>query len=115
ALRRYRDTLAVSGWDRPSDIYSKQLDALHRDIDAYRKERSPRNETVLSERIRVIDSIGQAPRLVHAWRRELAGPSAFVDISTDLISASSEKINRTQAITDCILGTNIHGNAHTRG
>jgi hypothetical protein len=70
---------------------------------------------VLSERIRVIDSIGQAPRLVRALRRELVAPNAFVDISTDLISASSEKINRTQAITDCILGTNIHGNAHTRG
>jgi hypothetical protein len=115
ALRRYRDTLAVSMWDRPSEIYNKQLDAVQRDIETYRKERSPRNETALSERIRVIDSIGQAPRLVRALRDELARPNAFVDISTDLISASSEKINRTQAITDCILGTNIHGTAHTRG
>ncbi len=115
ALRRYRDRLAVSLWENPTDIYNKQLDALQRDLEAYRKEPSPRTETALSERIRIIDSIGQAPKLVAALRRELAKPNAFVDISTSFIAASVDPIDRNEPVTDCILGTNVHSDAHTTG
>jgi hypothetical protein len=115
ALRRYRDLLAVASWDKPEEIYGKQLEALQRDLEAYRKDRSPRTQMALSERIRIIDSIGQAPRLVAAIRSEFAKPNAFVNISSSLISASAGPINRTEPVTDCILGTNIHSDAHTKG
>jgi hypothetical protein len=115
ALRRYHDVAAVSSWDKPSEIYGKQLDALQRDLDAYRKDPSPRTQLALSERIRIIDGIGQAPKLVAALRNDLAKPNAFVDISTELVAASAGPINRSEPVTDCILGTNIHSDAHTTG
>lgn len=115
ALQRYRDLVAVAAWDKPAEIYAKQLDALQSDLEAYRKEPSPRTETALSERIRIIDSIGQSPKLVSALRSELAKPNAFVEISTSLISASAGPVDRRDPVTDCILGTNVHSQAHTKG
>jgi hypothetical protein len=115
ALRRYRDLVAVSSWEKPEEIYGKQLDALQRDLEAYRKDPSPRTQMALSERIRIIDSIGQAPKLVSALRSDLAKPNAFVEISTSLVSASAGPINRNEPVTDCILGTNVHSDAHTTG
>jgi hypothetical protein len=115
ALRRYHDVAAVSSWDKPEEIYGKQLDALQRDLEAYRKDPSPRNQLALSERIRIIDGIGQAPKLVAAIRSDLAKPNAFINVSTSYISASAGPIDRSEPVTDCILGTNIHSDAHTRG
>jgi hypothetical protein len=115
ALRRYHDVAAVSSWDKPEEIYGKQLDALERDLAAYRKDPSPRNQLALSERIRIIDGIGQAPKLVAAIRGDLAKPNAFINISTSFISASAGPIDRCEPVTDCILGTNIHSQAHTTG
>src|SRR4029078_4357451 len=57
----------------------------------------------------------QSPKLVSSIRNDLAKPNAFVDISSDLISASAGPIDRCEPVTDCILGTNIHGDAHTTG
>jgi hypothetical protein len=115
ALRRYHDTLALSLVDQQREAYNQQLDGLKQDLEAYRKEPNPRTETALSERIRILDSFGQAPRLVSAVRSELAHPNAFVDVSTSLIAAGIDPLNRSEHITDCILGTDIHGNAHTTG
>jgi hypothetical protein len=115
ALRRYHDLAAVSSWDKPGEIYGKQLDALQRDLEAYRKDPSPRNQLALSDRIRIIDGIGQSPKLVAAIRNDLAKPNAFVNISTSLISASAGPIDRSEPVTDCILGTNVHSDAHTTG
>lgn len=115
ALRRYRDTLAVSMWENPADLYGRQLDALQRDLDAYHKEPSPRTEMTLSERLRIIDSIGQAPKLVSALRRDLARPNAYVDVATSYVAAGVDPIDRSEPVTDCILGTNINADAHTTG
>jgi len=115
ALRRFRDLAAVSMWENPADIYNKQLEALQRDLEAFRKERSPRTEAALSERLRIIDSIGQAPDLVDALREDLAWPNAFIDIQTSLIAASAGDINRREHITDWILGANVHSNTRSKG
>lgn len=115
ALRRYHDLVAVSSWDKPQEIYGKQLDALQRDLEAYRKDPTTRNQLALSERIRIIDGIGQAPKLVAAIRNDLAKPNAFIEISNSFISASAGPIDRSEPVTDCILGTNVHSDAHTMG
>jgi len=115
ALRRYRDTLAVSTWEKPADLYNQQLAALQSGIEAYRKEPTPQNSLALSQQIRIIDSIGQAPKLVEAVRQELAQPNAFVVVSTAYIAAGAKPVDRNDPVTDCILGTSIHGDAHTTG
>src|SRR5262245_46388275 len=60
ALQRYRDLAAVASWDKPGEIYGKQLDELQHDLDAYRKQPTPQTELALSRRLHIIDSIGQA-------------------------------------------------------
>ncbi len=115
ALRHYHDTLALALLDKPAEVYNQQLGALQQALDAYRKEPTPKTEMELSERIRILDSIGQSPELVQAVRSEMDHPNAFVSITTSLIAAGIDPVNRSEAITDCILGTNIHGDAHTTG
>ncbi len=114
-MRRYRDTLAVSTWEKPADLYNQQLEALQTGVEAYRKEPTPQNSLALSQRIRIIDSIGQAPKLVEAIRQDLAQPNAFVSVSTAYIAAGADPVDRQDPVTDCILGTSIHGDAHTTG
>ncbi len=115
ALKRYRDTLAVSTWEKPADLYNKQLDALQRAIDAYRRQPTPQSTAALSQRIRILDAIGQAPQLVDAVRRDLSRPNAFVSLSAAYIAAGADPIDRSEPVTDCILGTNIHSDTHTTG
>jgi hypothetical protein len=115
ALRRYRYTLAVSQWENPADIYAQQLDALAKALDQYRQEPTAANEVALANQLVVVDNIGQAPALAAAVRKEFGRPNAFIDVSGELLKAAAEPINRSERITDIILGTNIHGNAHTTG
>jgi hypothetical protein len=115
ALRRYRDRAAVSTWENPAELYGQQLDALARQLEAYRQERSPANENALAQRLRIVTDVGQAPDLVEAVRREFSQPNAYVDVSAKLIAAGVEPINRSEHITDNILGTRINGTSHTTG
>jgi hypothetical protein len=115
ALRRYRDRAAVSTWENPAELYGQQLEALQRQLEAYRQERTPANENALGQRLRIITDVGQAPDLVQAVRREFSQPNAFVDLSAKLIAAGVEPINRSEHITDNILGTRINGTSHTTG
>ena len=105
--------LAVSIWKNPADLYGKQLDALQKDIEAYHKEPDAQNAARLTQRLRIIDSVGQAPKLVDAVRDDLAHPNAFVNIATAYIAAGTKAVDRCDPVTDCILGTSIHGDAHT--
>jgi hypothetical protein len=114
-LRRYRDLVAVSLWENPAELYVQQLDALQRQLEAYRQEPTPANEISLGQRLKVVTDIGQAPALVQAVRREFSQPNAYVEISTGLVAAGVEPINRTEEITDNILGTRIRGTSHTTG
>ena len=115
ALERYRNLVAVSMWENPAELYGRQLDALERDLEAYRNEPTPANEAALSQRLRILHDLGQAPELVAAIRREYARPNAFIDVSTALVAAGTEPFNRRERITDSILGTRISGDAHTSG
>lgn len=115
ALKRYRDTLAVSTWDKPAEIYNKQLEAFERAVDSYRQQPTPQNIAALNQRIRILDAIGQAPQLVDAVHRDLSRPNAFVSLSTAYIAAGADPIDRGEPVTDCILGTNVHSDTHTTG
>ena len=114
-LEHYRNLVAVSMWENPAELYGQQLEALEQDLSAYREDSTPANEEALRQRLEIIDDLGQAPELVAAIRQEYARPNAFVDVSTGLVAAGAEPINRRERITDNILGTSIRGDAHTTG
>src|SRR4051812_21654741 len=115
ALRHYRNTLAISTWPKPDQLYSQQLDSLQKAVEAYHKEANAQNADAVSQQIRIIDSTGQAPEVVAAVQKDLAQPNAFINISTDYISAGANRIDRCEPESDCILGTSTHGTAHTNG
>jgi hypothetical protein len=116
ALRRYRNSLAVSGWkDKSQSIYGSNLDALARAREAYRQNPSDKTRSDLITLLRRVDDIGQAPELVRAMNREFVKPNAFVEVSTAVIAAGAEPIRRNEPITDCILGTSIRSDASTTG
>jgi hypothetical protein len=115
ALRQYRDRLAVSQWEDPAAIYAQQLDALSGAVNQFRDEPTARRELDLANTLGVIAAVGQAPELVAAVRREFGQPNAFLEVSADLLRAASEPINRSEPITDYILGTRIRGDASTTG
>jgi hypothetical protein len=115
ALRRYRDTTALSQLQQPAAAFNQQLGALQEALEAYRKDPTANNELELSERLRILDNIGQSPELVQSVQSEMARPNAFIDITTSLIAAGIDPVNRAERITDCILGVNIHGDTRTTG
>lgn len=115
ALEQYRNLVAVSMWENPAELYGQQLDALQSGLEAYRNDPTRANEAALGQRLRIINDLGQAPDLVSSIRREYARPNAFIDVSTGLVAAGAEPIDRRERITDNILGTRISGDAHTTG
>ncbi len=115
ALRRYRNTLAISTWPKPDQLYSQQLDALQKALEAYHKDANAQNAGAVTQQVRIIDSTGQAPEVIKAVQKDLAQPNAFINISTDYISAGANRIDRCDPESDCILGTSTHGTAHTNG
>jgi hypothetical protein len=114
-LKRYRNSLAVSQWENPEELYSQQLEALRNEVETFRKEPSSANQVRLAERIGFIADLGQARDLVFALRREFSRPNAFIDVSTPLIAAGADPVNRMERVTDSILGTRIYGDAFTTG
>jgi hypothetical protein len=115
ALRRYRDLVAVSQWNDPAELYGQQLDALAKWIARYREDPTPANEMALANQLSIVAAVGQAQDLVGVVRREFSRPNAIVDVSAELLKAGAEPISRNERITDNILGTRIHGDAHTTG
>lgn len=115
ALRKYADAFSISQWENPADLYGKQLDGLTAALDAYRTQRSSATEAKLADQLGRISAVGQAPELVAAVRREFAQPNAYIDISSGLLAAAAEPINRVEPLRDVILGTQIRGDSHTTG
>jgi hypothetical protein len=116
AVRRYRALAIMASWkDKAPEMHGRLLDALQRHLDEYRKEATPQNKQLLSEQLALIDASGAAPKLVRSIRREMARPNEFIEVSTSLIAASTDPINRREPVTDCILGTNVHSQTHTTG
>lgn len=116
ALRRYIDLLTVAALDDPASAYAQQLGALQSDLARYREEPTAQLELAIGGRLAFIAGVGQADDLVFVIRREFSRPNAFIEVSERLVNAAAgEPIDRTEPITDLILGTRIRGTAHTTG
>jgi hypothetical protein len=116
ALWKYINLSGLSRTDSQADAYGKKLDVLAGELDEYQKQPSPALASSIGRRIEVFSVLGQAPELVAAVKTKFAQPNALVDASGKLLSASAGKaLDRTDPITDTILGTSIHGTGHTTG
>lgn len=115
-LRNYLDLVAVARLDDPASAYGQQLDALAADLERYRTNPTPKDELTIGARLDFLAGVGQADELVQAVRGEFSRPNAYLQFSEALLGAAvGEPIDRSEFVTDCILGTRFRGMAHTTG
>ena len=117
ALQHYLN-LAVAARSRNTEhIYNQQLDALTAELDKYAEQPTPELATSIGNRLRFIAGLGQADDLIAAVRQKHARPNALVSVAASLLNkaAAADPIDRTDPVTDVILGTNIRGTSHTTG
>ncbi len=114
-LRRYSQLLQIAQQPDQPAYYRSQLDRLQAQLDEYRREPSARAGFEIGSRVGFLAGMGEAPELVSAVRREFAQPNAYVEVSTSLVAAAAEPIDRREPVTDCILGATIRSDAHSIG
>jgi hypothetical protein len=116
SLWKYINLSGLSRSDNQADAYGKKLDVLASEIDEYQKQSSAALASTIGRRMEIFSVLGQSPELAAAIKNRFAQPNALVDASAKLLSASAgETLNRTDPITDTILGTSIRGTGHTTG
>ncbi len=70
----------------------------------------------IAESVRFLEGAHQCPALVRAIKSNFDRPNLYVEISPTVIGAGlNEKVDDVMPISDCILGTDVHGTAHTVG
>ena len=116
ALWKYINQSGLSQAENQGDVYGKKLDVLAAELDEYQKQPSAALASSIGRRMEIFKVLGQSPELATAVKSKFAQPNALVDASAKLLSASAgDTLNRTDPITDTILGTSIHGTGHTTG
>jgi hypothetical protein len=115
ALQRYIELSQIAQQPDQEKYYRSQLDALESQLEEYRREPSDATAFEIGSRVDFLAGLGGARELVTAVRREFVRPNAFMQISTSLVAEAADPINRREPVTDCILGTSIRSDAHTRG
>ena len=81
-----RPTSTASNWMR-----------LSQTLEQFRKEPTPANEVALANQLAIVRAVGQAPELVKAVRAEFGRPNVYMDMSSELLKAAAEPINRSEA------------------
>jgi hypothetical protein len=96
--------------------YETKLDELAKNLEAYGKSPSPETAAAINATVVWLDRAGQARWLVRGLRERLSHPNVHVEVSRGLIAARiAGPIDETRPVHDCILGTDIYGNAHAVG
>lgn len=115
SLRRYLDLSALARQDNQSDTYAQQLDALSDELDRYEEQPSAELAATIGSRLDFLAGVGQGSEVVSAIREQFARPNALVRVSAGLLNSATDPIDRSEPVTDCILGTSVKSDAHTVG
>ncbi len=91
-------------------------DRLAASMKTYVAKPTTEDALVISESVRWLEGAHQCPALVRAIQGHFVRPNLFVEISAEVVAAGlAEGVDDTMPIRDYILGTDIHGTAHTVG
>jgi len=92
------------------------LEGLAQRLDNYAK--NPANEHALwiSDAVRWLDDTQQAPEVVQAVRQRCRYPNLFFQMAASVVAAGiAGPVDRTEPLTDVILGTSLYGRGHRVG
>jgi len=116
ALRNLIATLGAIDNPQIQTAYNSKLDKLAGTLEAYAAKPTTENALIISESVRWLDDAHQAPALVQAIQQHFVQPNLIGRISPAILGAGiAEPVDDTMPVRDCILGTDIHGTAHTVG
>jgi hypothetical protein len=96
--------------------YERMLDNLSNNLKSFAVKPTTENTLGISESIRWLQNLQQAPELVQAVQRQFNQPNLYGEASAEFIAASmAESVDDNTDICDEILGTSISGTGHTVG
>jgi len=116
ALRRYlRIARAVRSPEQKVQ-YEALMDALASQLEKHGKDPSPESALAIGTAVGWLEDVRHARRLVRAIRHHFYRSNLFIRVSDDVVGAGmAGPVDETMPLTDYILGTTIHGTAHTTG
>lgn len=95
--------------------YAGARKSLDQHLEAYLKTGSPLEAEEVNRELRWLDMFGQATDRVRGILAQHHKPNFFMQVSADTVAAAfANRIDETGPLTDCILGTSIHGTSHTQ-
>jgi len=116
SLRTYIATVNAVGNPQVQTAYEGVLDKLAASLDAYAAKPTAEEALVIGESLRWLEDARQAPALIQSIRHYYVHPNLIAVISGDVVGAGiAEPVDDVLTVEDCILGTSIHGTAHTKG
>lgn len=115
ALKRYLDA-SLAADPQAQEAYAKNLEALATHLESYDQTGSPDDALAAARIVGWLRRHGQAEALASAVSRRFNRPNLFASLSERFLKAGIESdVDRTQGVTDVILGTQIYGTARTIG
>lgn len=115
ALRRHLDTSQAAD-AKTAETYSKQLENLATHLENHAQTGSVEDALAIGRTVAWLRRNHQAKDLAAAIERRFNRPNIHATVSERFLAAGIEDdVDRTQGVTDVILGTQIHGTARTTG
>ncbi len=116
AIERYVDRVEITRARDQQQVAAQQIDLLLRYVDRYSQDHSARARYEIERRLDLLTGLGQSAELVAAVERQFNHANVHVSVSEGMLGKIvSRDVNRTEPVTDCILGTSIRGMGHTIG
>jgi hypothetical protein len=117
ALANYAAVASAAANDKAQEEYSKRMDDLAAQLDAYAKDRAAGDAALaVGKDLAWLQASGQAPELVAAIRRTYGHPNFFGYASRNFAASGIERdVDQVTAVNDNIIGTQLHGTARLIG
>jgi hypothetical protein len=116
ALRNYLDISAVAADPKLQETYSAQLTDLAARLEAYDKTSAGDDAVAINHALGWLRRGRQASQLADAVQKRYSKPNVYASVSQHFLAQGIEEdIERTQDVSDNILGTSLHGTAHLIG
>ena len=101
---------------KTKNTYERMLDNLSNNLKSFAVKPTTENTLGISESIRWLQNLQQAPEVVQAVQRQFIRPNLYGEASAEFVAAGmADSVDDNTAICDEILGTSISGSAHTVG
>jgi len=116
ALRRHLDSSQAAADQKFAEAYSKQLENLATHLENHAQTGSVEDALAIGRATAWLRRSQQARELTAAIERRFNRPNVYATVSERFLAAGIEDdVDRTQGVTDVILGTQIQGTARTVG